>query len=242
MANEVYKDDANLVALWSLDEASGTRYDYTGNDNDLDDYNTVGSDAGDKMEGDRSAVFVLLSSEYLQIADAAQTGLNLTPPFSIVFWVKFDSDGSTHGLCGKHTTGDYAYTIYHLSSSPYVIRVRLSSNGTGYTDFDADSGISSSNGWVHVAVVVNGTDVRIYYDGALVTASPGSWTAALNASSSAFRLGDRGVAGVYHNGHLDQFGILSRALSALEVASVATYGIQDPGGGVVVLRRRIEKT
>lgn len=222
----VYNNDPNLVALLPLDELSGTRLDYTSNNNDLTDNNTVIGDAADKMEGAASAVFVRANAETLSITDAAQTGLDLTPPFSIVFWLKLDQIGETRGILGKWATNDNSYYIYRPAGTApdSHIRVRLSTNGTSYASFTNDTDVDAN--WHHIGIVANNTDVRIYLDGALDTASPGAWTEALHNSDAIFQLGDR-FDGQYLDGHLDKVGIFSRALSAAEVLSIKTVGIQD---------------
>ena len=226
----VYKNDPGLKALWSLDEASGvTRLDYTPNNNDLVD-GTTGANSTDCKEGAASADFIRANSELLIITNAAQTGLNLTPPFSIVFWVKIDVNDNTEGILTKSVAvTDLSYYVYRLSTSPYKMRIRLSSNGTSYTSIDSDSGVPSAE-WHHIGIVADGTDVRFYLDGVLDSASPTAWTAALHASDADFLVGCRMGSDVYESfmdGHLDELALFSRALSAAEVLSINTSGIQE---------------
>ena len=232
----IYKDNANLVALWSLDEASGeARLDYTPNNNDLADATTVANDAADKQEGAASADFIAANSEFLSLADAAQTGLD--DPRTIVFWVKFDrAGGNTEGVLGKGMTeGIYQYQVYRQSGDPYEIRIRLSTDGTNFVNFDADSGTSEAT-WYHIAIVLTGAVVIFYLDGYVDSAEPGEWASATYNGNGTFVVGDRANgAGVFLDGHLDEVAIFNAVLSAANVLDIFTNGIQDPhaGGGTV---------
>jgi len=232
----IYKDDARLIALWSLDEASGNaRLDYTPNNNDLTDATTVANDAADKQEGAASADFIAANSEQLTIADGSQTGLD--NPRTIVFWVKFDrAGGNTEGVLGKGMTeGIYQYQVYRQSGDPYEIRIRISSDGENFSNFDADSG-TSENTWYHIGIVLTGTQVIHYRNGASDSASPGAWSSATYNGTGTFVVGDRANgAGVFIDGHIDEVAIFNAALSADDIADIYNNGIQDPpaGGGTV---------
>ena len=68
-----------------MDEESGVRYDSSTNGNDLTEHNTVGSATG---QVGRPPTWSLTNSEYLDIADGAQSGLNITGSLTLVGWVK----------------------------------------------------------------------------------------------------------------------------------------------------------
>jgi len=198
---------------------SVNRADSSGNNNTLTDNNTVASIIGRLAN---AADFVRSRSEYFSIADSAQTGLDLTPPFSIAFWVNYDTSGSTDGTLGKgNSLTQYSYQIYRRSSSPYKMTIKLSANGTSATSFDSDSGIPAGS-WNHVAVVVNGNTVNWYLNGTSNNAQPGSWTSALYNSSLPFVLGDRASGdGSRIDGKLDEVRIYNRALTAGEISALA---------------------
>ncbi len=219
----VYKDDASLEGLWLLEEESGTRYDDSENGNDLTDNNTVGY-SSDSQEGSHSADFESADSEYLSITDASQTGLDLSPPFTICLWFKPESDNVPQGIVEKSG----AYEVIRTGST-HQIRLRLSSNGVDYADFDSDSAQDAADGWSHWAVVVDGTTVEWFKDGASDNSSPGSWSSALYNSSSDFRLGRRDTR--YADALIDEVIVLSRALSAAEVLDIYQNGIQDVPAG-----------
>lgn len=228
----VYKNDANLQGLWLMEEASGTRVDYTGNNNDLTDNNTVGSST-DARQGLRSADFEVANSESLSIMDASQTGLDITGNLSICFWYKPESlpgAGSEHQLvCKYNTTGNQrAYRIVFQQSSG-AFRCNLSSNGTATVEAIGAT-VLSAGVWYHCAVVYNGTDIRIYVNGALDSngvLNPATYSSGIFNSTADFRLGNQQNGTNYADGLMDEVGVFNRALSASEVSSIFLTGIQD---------------
>lgn len=84
------------VAHWSLDEASGTRFDDVGS-SDLTDINTVGSASG---KFGTAADFESSSSEYLSVADnAALSGANVKILFRA--WIKLESKSDSGFILSK---------------------------------------------------------------------------------------------------------------------------------------------
>ena len=231
----IYKNDARLDALWSLDEASGTRADYTANNNDLTDNNTVGRDAVNYQEGVASADFIAANHEYLSIPDAVQTGLD--SPKTIVFWVKFHlAGGTSEGVMGKgEAAGSRQWQVYRRSSGSFPISFRASSDGTNYSTFYSDTGTSQDT-WHHIGIVVNGTDVRFYRNGVADSAVPGAWASAIHGGGEGFALGDRAVgAWFFMDGQLDEVAVFNTALTEAEINDICTNGIQSvPGEGIGV--------
>jgi len=86
----IYKNDANLRGLWLMEETSGSRADASGEGNTLTDNNTVDSSA-DSQEGSRSADFESTNSEYLSIADASQSNLDITGDMTVAAWIKAET-------------------------------------------------------------------------------------------------------------------------------------------------------
>ena len=75
--------------VWHLSEASGTRLDSTSNNNDLTDNNTVTQDSG---KIGKCASFNGANSEYLEITDANQTGLDIgTNDLVMSCWINSDA-------------------------------------------------------------------------------------------------------------------------------------------------------
>jgi hypothetical protein len=228
----VYKNDANLQALWLLEEVSGARYDDTANNNDLTDNNTVGSST-DAREGSRSADFEAGNGEYLSISDAAQTGLDVTGPLTICCWVKPETVGGVFYLATKYDTSgnQRGYSLYSGGNASGDVTFILSSDGVGYTAAYTAGNVLTAGVWRHVAAVYDGVDMRIYVDGALAnngSNNPKAYTGGIFDSSAAFRLGSRQGGATYYDGLMDEAAVFDRALSAAEVLSIYQYGILAP--------------
>lgn len=232
----VYKNDANLKALWSLDEASGTRYDYTANNNDLTDVNTVGRSTVDYQEGVASADFEDTNTEYLSITDAAQTGLAITGSISIGAWIKPESLTEDNGIAiiSKYLTGpsnDRSYVLWLVKSTLYYPAFNLSADGDTPVSAKGATALSAGT-WYHIVGVYNGTDMRVYLDGALDTNgsnNPKTYSSGIFDSIAPVILGQPGDIGYWiFDGLMDEAFIFDRALSADEVASIYSDGILDP--------------
>jgi hypothetical protein len=242
----VYKNDANLQGLWLLEETSGTRYDDTANNNDLTDVNTVGY-SSDRKEGVYSADFERSNSEYLNIDDGDQTGLDITGDLSIVAWIKPESlsDATGHAFVSKYFTGtadrSYIFWTYKIGSD-YYVRCNLSSNGSGSTAATGATALSAGT-WYHIGVVYNGTDIRVYVDGSLDTngaSNPATYSSGIHSGIAPFRLGVHGGSIWLYDGLMDEVAIFDRALSAAEISSIYTDGIRGAGGALFMndYRRR----
>jgi len=236
----VYKNDPNLVSLWLLEEASGTRYDAVGS-NDLTDNNTVGQSTADKKQGVACADFEEGNSEYLSIADVAQVGLDIVGDLSVCFWMKSEAFGSTEQqVVAKYRISDSnrSYRIV-VTESTARIGVNLSSDGIGSVGAWTANSTVAAGTWYHIAVVYDGTDIRIFIDGVLSengVNNPVAYSDGIFDSAAAFCLGRQDGGGYYYDGLLDEVAIFDRALSADEVAAIYNLGILD----FPVFRRRRE--
>lgn len=124
---------ANLQGCWDLDESSGTRQDaHPTNNNDLTDNNTVTSGVG---KFSNAADFELSTSEYLSIADASQTGLDITGNLSMSMWVNVESapsGGAKYVIMGKYVGGTQeAYALAYRDSGGLKIDWQTNQGGAG---------------------------------------------------------------------------------------------------------------
>ena len=229
-AVDVFDDNANLVSLWKLEEASGTRYDSVGS-NDLADNNTVGQSA-DQKEGTYSADFEAGNSEYLSIADNAS--LSITGSISIVCWVKAETLPGNMDLVNKYNSSGNQRSYYAWirdDSSTFYPRLNVSSNGTAYTGAQGDTGLSTAT-WYHLAFVYDGTDLRVYLDGVL-DMTPVAYSSGIYDGTAALNLGRYPDGSEYYDGLLDEVAIFNDALSAGEVLGIFQSGIQAAAGGAI---------
>jgi hypothetical protein len=112
----------NLIAYWSLDEASGNAIDAHGS-NDLSDNNTVGTATG-KIGNGRD--FERDNTEYFSLADNTDLSTG-DVDFALAFWVKFESLSGVGYLQSKgeeyyiYTTGT-TLTFEALTTTGYKTR------------------------------------------------------------------------------------------------------------------------
>lgn len=227
---QVYKSRASLVCFYSLDESSGTRYDKSVNALDLTDNNTVTSST-DRKENTQSASFAEATFENLSHIDAAV--LDITDDITIVAWIYLASDpGNSMALVAKYDTNNdrsYQLQAFRNAAGDFRAKLYLSANGIAFTSCTGATDVLDAS-WHHVAGVYDGTDMRIYVDGALDTNgadNPAAYVAGIFPGTSVFRLGSRSNVGTYYDGLMDEVAIFSESLSADEIAAIHESGIPD---------------
>lgn len=225
----IYTDDARLVSLYRLDN---NWTDTVGN-NDLTPTNSPTFNASDKQQGTHSADFEASSSQSASISDAGQTGLDITGNITICFWLKPESVSSPeYQIVSKYRTGDNnrSYRVVIDGGSPFGIRANLSNNGSAVVAARSATAIQAGV-WQHIAVVYNGTDIRIYLDGVLDSngaLNPLTYSSGIFNGGAAFYLGLQDGSTSYYDGLLDEVAIFNDALSAAEVGEIYADGIDDP--------------
>ena len=201
----------NLVSYWKLEESSGNaRIDSHGS-NDLTDNNTVGQATGKIGEG---ADFESGNSEYLNITNAAQTGLDFTSDFSFNSWIKPES-AHIGTLCSKNGSyGNFGFTFQIRSGGE--LRVILSSNGTSETIKTTTAAPITTGVFQMVTAVYDASagSVTFYYNGTSLEIETG-YPTSFNNSSDDFRLGKLSSGGAaYFDGIMDEVRISNVARSA----------------------------
>jgi hypothetical protein len=227
----VWKNDANLEALWLMEEASGTRYDDTPNNNDLTDNNTVGSSA-DCIEGVLSADFEQNNTEYLSIADNAS--LSITTDWSVFLRIKIETldDATDHTILAKYNvTGNMRSYRVALTKDggSYYVRCTLSNDGSATTAAIGATALSTGQ-WYSIACVYNQIDIRVYLDGVLDANgadNPKLYAGDIDDNASPFELGRLINVGREYDGLMDEVAVLSRELTSAEVSDLHTNGFGD---------------
>lgn len=222
-ARQLQANRKNLVAHWSFEDNSGSQAtDFSGKGNTA---LQVNMEAADWVKGrfGRALSFDGVN-EYLT---ASTTDfVSGTSARSISGWVYPTTSSATrvpfaYGTCG---TGNdtKAFGVY-ISTSDV-----LNFWGCGTGDFSTGVTISE-NTWTHIAVTYDGTNVKVFVNGA----QAGATTARTLGSSVAFmQIGGASLldpSNYYYPGLIDEVYVYARALSDTEVASLysarsANYG------------------
>lgn len=216
-----------LVSQWKFNESSGDAADSVGV-NTLTNNNTCTYGSAKVANGvDMEAS----SSQYLSIADASQTGLDITGSIAVSFWFKAESlhsGADTENIVNK-TTGaaggcGYQFYIYDNGASSRI-GIVLSTDGTATTEKFITTSAWSTGTWYHVAVSHNAsTGVTTYYrNGSNLGTTTGGASSIFN-NSTIFSLGRFSGGTSYFDGMLDAVFIWNRVLIDAEVTSLYASG------------------
>ncbi len=203
--------NAELVGWWKFDETSGdTAFDSSGNGNDGTITGTGQWDP-DGMRGGALG-FDGSSGNYLLIPNSGDLTLINQGDFTITMWFKQDVVTGIANLLQQTDVGGTGRTLL-LADAATGIRTYLGGTSTV-------SGVIEEAGvWYHVAMVVTeegATDTIHFYIDGQATGTP----AAVGSEDCAgdFLIGtDKGLAGRWIDGLVDDFRLYNHALSEAEV-------------------------
>ena len=218
--------DNNIVSVWKLEEASGTRDDPVGS-NDLSDINTVGSTTG---KSGTCATFVAANNERLSIADASQVGLDFerTSTFSISAWVKTSTAAYMQIATKINSSGNTGYQLFFnndgtisavLTNTFASNRIQTTTTVSGYDD----------GAWHNVVLTYDGSsDVSgliIYVDGSEPASVDNANTLSASIDNSdGFALGAYDSGAQDWNGEIDEVTVWNAELSSGAVSAINNSG------------------
>lgn len=239
MATDIKNDSnlsTNLVSVWELEEASGTRVDSHGS-NDLSDNNTVGQGTG--IQGN-CADFEVTNGEYLDIAHASQTGLQPSGSFSFAAWIQFESTNLTeYHIFSKFKGGaaaDRAYRfLYQPSNNRWFFQVhQTGSNSQRNLMYFTDASISTGT-WYHIGVVFDSSTPQgiVYKNGSQLSTASAVYSS-IHASTQPFEIGAHAGGASPHDGLIDQACFWDTNKNATTFSDLYNSGSgipYDAGGG-----------
>jgi len=138
-------------------------------------------------------------------------------PQSFSFWVKVPSGSTRRHLCGDFNTSALnGRFLIELDASNQIYIYVGNSAGTLWTGWSPQSFTSYLNSWTNLIVIVDGTQIKLYLNGSLISTQTSSLTMA--AGANGLTLGGFGQGTLLWNGSIDQVRIYNTALSASNVA------------------------
>lgn len=167
-----YLTDTNTVGLWHLDEFSGTgAYFKDSSGNALD-----GTPSGTLSYSGILGLARNFEGSSDSITVSHNTALNITTNLSIEAWINpdsMDSSGSWNRIVEKGSDNQYGFSLSSQSGYGLIMRLYGTSTVSTYSYVIPTLGV-----WSHVAVTYDGSYVRFYLNGQLVsqTANTGSIT------------------------------------------------------------------
>lgn len=205
----------NLVAYWSLGEASGTRNDSHGA-NHLTDTNTVTQAVG--KQGN-AAQFTAANSEQLSVVDNAALSVAAGQSLTVAGWSYGDTIPANATMAAKWNSGgtnsEYMLTFGQLTANRFEFIVRNAAD-TATASVPANA--------LGAPVVATWYFIVCWYDDAAQTiniqVNGGTVDSAAHATgvrdgTESFRLGAISSSG-YWNGREDEVGVWKRVLTAAE--------------------------
>lgn len=151
-----------------------------------------------------SANFVAASSQYLSIADASQTGLDITGDLTFEAWIKVasqPSSGNTFTLGSKYTISgnqrSYQFNYYN-NAGTYQLGMNNSTDGTSPNSASSyvTIGQLTIGQWYHIAVIFTASSggIEAVLNGVSQGTNTGLKTSTYNGTSP-FALGARADGG-----------------------------------------------
>lgn len=218
----------NLIAHWTMDETSGTRYDSTASDFDLTDNNTVSYGTG--KQGNAADIEVD-NLEYLSGGD--WTGFDNVTKLSVSAWINLES-----------TSADprYIITKWNNASQPAgsSFRIYISSDNklhldsynsaNSYVSYYGSTAISTGT-WYHMVMVwdsaATGNKLQFYLNGSAETMSGSGTVGTIKDTTTIVNIGSASDSdtGRRWDGMIDEVSVWSgRALTSSEVSTIYNSG------------------
>ncbi len=204
-------DSGGALSLLHLDEGSGTVASDgspTGLDGDITNPTWTGGRFFGALEFD--------GSSYVTVPD--DDLLDMTDDFTIEFWMRTDSVGTTwSAILTKGTNYNYSMWLYQDELYFYGVTTAL-----GYV---TAGGVAASIGdgqWHHYAAVVSGGEVVVYEDGSILDTVTYSGT--LRTNDTDVQIGRPAVTTSFYmlEGALDEVTIRSEALEDSDIENLAS--------------------
>jgi len=142
--------------------------------------------------------------------------LNPTAALSVVAWINPSTTVPTQVFIGKYLT-DFQYFL--RLQGPRV-RFAVKAGGTGASM--TSNGVIAPNTWYHIVGTYDGSQMRVYINGALDSSL--AKTGAMIDNGNRVNIGGRGGVGMYFNGLIDDARVYDRALSDSEVLALYNSG------------------
>lgn len=221
-------DDA--VGTWKLTD--GTYTDTSGNGNDLTASVSAPAQAAGLRHGSTNTGldFEKDSTQYLSIADASQTGLDLpSTGFTIAATIKPETaSGATFAIVGKSAgVPNLSYQFFITTAGK--LAGYISNNGTDYIQATAGTTLQAGSTY-QVMMVYDAVNISLYVNNVIDTAAnnPKACTTAVYDNALAFHIGSQSTPTNYFDGVIDDVVIWSRALTEAERLEFA--GLDDDFG------------
>ena len=213
---------AELVAQWKLDDGAGTTaLDATGNGNDgtLEDNPTV-------VEGQFGQALAFDGSRVVIGASDSLTANLFQGSFTLTAWINPSRTGNTwQQIFRSVRASDTNDTLFLNNDGRLSWRGRV---GTAWAGGMCETapGVVPANQWTHVAVTGDGTNFRIFVNGALTQESAFQTT---DGDNETYYIGGDMNFGESYTGMVDDLRIYNHVMSEGDVRA----SMENQGGAIV---------
>jgi hypothetical protein len=148
-------------------------------------------------------------NDLVTVADSASLDVTRV---TLMAWVRPTALGDWKTAIMKETTNGLAYALY---AEDNVSRPAAYVN-TGSVDREAKGTAAlATNTWAHLAMTFDGTNLRVYVNGALVRTA--AFTGNIVTSNSPLRIGGNSIWTEFFAGQIDDVRVYNRALTLAEI-------------------------
>ncbi len=232
---QIYKEpgvDDNTIALYRLNESSGTNVpDEMGND-DGTLQGTEGTDWDwiDNGKFGNALQFYNSGSGYITVPDSSRfSPPGDLPELTVEFWYWSGPADETDALFDKYK--EYATPTYHgwfideqaaTTSTKFKLFMQVGT-GSGYRNYWVDD-VANEEEWVHIAMVWDGSELYMFVNGENKTGGTygGSGSGNIDNTTQVLYIGCKDAGWYPIDGAIDEVRIENRALTAAEILADAS--------------------
>jgi RHS repeat-associated protein len=208
---------SGLSHYWNMDRGavrSTTIQDVAGSA-DLTAYNSPLHSASGDAELKEAFEFPG-SDDHLHIASGVTLGATAV---TVSGWVRLDSVDATNDM---HAVGlgNLDNALVKVNNNSQTLRVKVKIGSTSYTKSFGDLTLGQ---WAHFAYTYDGSQLKVYRDGALNNTTTDSGGISFGGSEATIGIGDPTYTSNEWPGAVDEVRIYNRALSATEVSQLHSF-------------------
>lgn len=169
------------------------------------------------LKTDLVASFDSLNSEYLNIYDSNQSGLNFAGEFTVAGWINTTGLTSNNCIVSKWSTG--GFRLLQISNGRFYF---YATDSGGASRAVTDSTFyTASSGWIFVVAGYDGTNIFLTVNDQ-ATPNTNTFTGPMTTSAMTVEVGKNGST--YNDGQLADVACWSRTLSASEITALYNSG------------------
>lgn len=216
-----------LAGYWRLEEASGTRYDFSATGAHLASNNSVGQSSGVSSYTGNCASFIPSSSQSLSASSSNLLQYGSSQPLTLAAWVHLTNGTAAELIAAKFSNTDQrGYALLSNNGKPFF---QIGGSGSGFSYVLGTTTITNQAWHLVIATyagTTNASGMNLYVDNSPESVTPvdiGTWD---SLNTAFFTIGNyTGLTGAFANGLIDEVGLWTRVLTASERTQLYNAGL-----------------